>query len=977
MSRIELQIIGTANFTQIDSAVARLKSQLASINSMRLTGAIDSDALKNIDSYINSFRSAIAASGMYERHLVNITNETEKFGKSLERGNLRLGQLYKTAMDYRRSEMGQIRQLAREQVRMQNAVSIATSGGAADVYVPKGLDESIEKHRVLSQEYRILRQVISNGSTELINWGKNTQWAGRQLTVGLTVPITMFGAAAAKAFMDADKQLTRLSKVYGDATKGVVSSSEISNIRQQTLGLAQDIASTMGVSVTETLGIAADIAATGKEGNELLGATKEAMRLSVLGEVDRQEAMRATLAIQTVFKQNTEGLTDSINFLNAVENQTSTSLNDLVTGIVKAGPVVQGLGGSIEDLALMMVAMREGGVPASEAANAIKSSMGALINPTKQTTQVLNDFGIDLKNIVDSNAGDVIGTLVDLQDALGGLDTLSRQRAIEQIFGKFQFSRINALLSNLNKAGSQTEQVMALAELSTTQLAETAERELTAVTESATGKFQRAFESLKANLIPIGETFAEVGTMLLNVGNKILEVFNALPDPIKNFFKILTMGTAVIGPLIMITGVLGNFFGYLVKGISTLMLFRKAGRGAFELLTPESAATMKATELLTESLFDQTTAVNTMASAIDTLVKKLELLQAALSQTSSASSTSTSTVLANAEASAATAQGMGGPYISPQSPFMKRTGGSGLQKPGLTYSHLTPETIISGILEDQAKSVMGMGSFVYGDKSAEVNRLLGAFRPDVTSISESTVTDQQRRELLMSYGRSGGLAADKMRDLEKIISEMTSAELAQMLPSWEKISAQQSQYVGMLKSVQQGLTKDFSATTDALEKYKKDVISDGPEIAARRLLDTLRALDIDVQRNIDETSAELERIKQEVQALPETERPAALANMVTERVTQQMELPAVQAIQASGVQGFTDARKGFTETMMYAAQQMTDEMFQAGMITEELANAMREQISAHSNHALSLKSLEDAEKQLETSSKNLAQTNEE
>ena len=38
----------------------------------------------------------------------------------------------------------------------------------------------------------------------MINWGKNTQWAGRQLTVGLTVPLAAFGKAAADALADTD-----------------------------------------------------------------------------------------------------------------------------------------------------------------------------------------------------------------------------------------------------------------------------------------------------------------------------------------------------------------------------------------------------------------------------------------------------------------------------------------------------------------------------------------------------------------------------------------------------------------------------------------------------------------------------------------------------------------------------------------------------------------------------------------------------
>ena len=422
MSRIDLNVVATGNFGQLEAQLARLKAQVGALNaSMTNASLINPTALSNMQKYSELMSDQLRSTGMFQTKMVSLTSETERFGQSLARGNLRLGDYFRTATGHIRNQQTEIQKLAKAQVAMANSTTMAMGDGQAMVITPRGIDQAIHKQQLLNQEYRIFRQVVAGGSTQLINWGKNTQWAGRQLTVGLTVPLAIFGAAAAKTFMDADKQLTRLAKVYGDASKGMVNTSELEAIRSQTLGLAQDIASGMGVAVEETLSIAADIAATGKEGNELLAATSEAMRLSVLGEVDRQEAMRATLSIQSVFKQDTEGLTESINFLNAVENQTSTTLDDLVTGIVKAGPVVQGLGGEIKDLALMMVAMREGGVPAAEAANAIKSSLASLINPTKQTTDVLNKFGVDLIGIVDNNAGDVIGTLNDLQVALGGI----------------------------------------------------------------------------------------------------------------------------------------------------------------------------------------------------------------------------------------------------------------------------------------------------------------------------------------------------------------------------------------------------------------------------------------------------------------------------------------------------------------------------------------------------------------------------
>jgi TP901 family phage tail tape measure protein len=180
--------------------------------------------------------------------------------------------------------------------------------------------------------------------------------------------------------------------------------------------------------------------------------------------------MKATLALQTAFKQNSSELADSINFLNAVENQTSTSLNDLVEAIPKAGPVVKGLGGDVKDLSLMMVAMREGGIPAAEAANAIKSGLASLINPTKQARAMLQGYNIDIDKIQKAADGKLIPMVMGFKKALDGLDSFTKSQVIEQIFGKFQFARMTALFENLGSKGSQTLQVMDLMGASTAEL---------------------------------------------------------------------------------------------------------------------------------------------------------------------------------------------------------------------------------------------------------------------------------------------------------------------------------------------------------------------------------------------------------------------------------------------------------------------------------------------------------------------------
>ena len=155
----------------------------------------------------------------------------------------------------------------------------------------------------------------------------------------------------------------------------------------------------------------------------------------------------------------------------------------------------------------------------------------------------------------------------------------SKQQALEQLFGKFQFARMNALFANLGKQGSQTLQVLDLMKASTQDLANIAGRELSQVTESASGKYRRAIEGLKADLAGLGESFLNISTKFINAIDKLVKLFNNLPDPIKNIASGLGIITAMVGPIIMLTGVLANFAGYIIKAASHFRAFFKGAEG--------------------------------------------------------------------------------------------------------------------------------------------------------------------------------------------------------------------------------------------------------------------------------------------------------------------------------------------------------------------------------------------------------------
>ena len=521
--------------------------------------------------------NSINRTGQFSATIKNVKSTTESFTNALEKNKLSMREYFrysgaatKTFGRFFRTEFDTINKVARERVKDLQTQYIRmgrdANGAIKAIAVrPLALDmESLgTKTQIAAQRQALLNQMLKQGSTNLLNFGKNTQWAGRQLMVGFTIPLVMFGSVASKTFMDMEKQAIRFKRVYGE----LFTTTEQTN---KALAEIKDLANEFtryGIAVSKTMELAADIAATGKMGADLTAQVAESTRLAVLGGVEQAEALKATISLTDAFGVSAEDLAGKIDFLNAVENQTVTSIEDLTIAIPKAGPVVQQLGGDVQDLTFFLTAMREGGINASEGANALKSGLASMINPTGKAAEMLQGFGINLKGIVEANKGNVKGIVIDFAKALDTLDPLNRAQAIEQLFGKFQFARLSTLFQNVIKEGNQASRVLKLANATTEELAILSERELKKVEDSPMFKFQKAVEDIKVTLVPLGEAFLKAVTPVLEFGTKILEKFNELDAGAKQFVVGLTAIAGVIGPVFLMGfGLIANGVANVIKG---------------------------------------------------------------------------------------------------------------------------------------------------------------------------------------------------------------------------------------------------------------------------------------------------------------------------------------------------------------------------------------------------------------------------
>jgi TP901 family phage tail tape measure protein len=611
-------------------ALAELKAlekQIQFFNKSIIQGSSEAARIQN--EFSSSLIHNINATGKFTASMGKVHTETERFTNALEKNKLSAREYFRYSMASTKSfgklfgkEFGTITKVAEERVKLLQTRHIEL-GRAADgamravKIVPNSLDYSkpITQMQLAIQKQQIFNKLLDAGTTKLLNFGKNTQWAGRQLMVGFTIPLTILGGTAIRTFKEMETQAIRFKKVYGDMfTATSETDAALANIKQ----LANEFTK-YGVSVADTIKLAADAAAAGNSGAQLEGVVTQATKLAVLGGVAQDQALEATISIQNAFKVTGEELNNTINFLNAVENQTVVALDDITQAIPKVAPVIRQLGGDIEDLAFFMAAMQEGGVGAAEAANALKSGLASLINPTKAATKMSAELGINLNGIVDANAGDLRMTVMSFAKALEPLDDLARARLIETIFGKYQFARISTLFDNVSKSGTQASRVLQIAAASTEELAIMAERELGITADSAAIKFTASIEKLKASLVPVGAAFAEALTPIIDFATRALEKFNSFSDGTKKAIVTVLAVVGGIGPVLLMS------IGLIANGIANIGKFINILRKGYQSLTVGGQALGLSTQYLSTEQLEAVSVANNLHNVHELLTDQFAL----------------------------------------------------------------------------------------------------------------------------------------------------------------------------------------------------------------------------------------------------------------------------------------------------------------------------------------------------------------
>ena len=445
----------------------------------------------------------------------------------------------------------------------------------------------------------------SKSRKSMMAWGNQIQWTGRQLQYNWTLPIVLAGAAATKFALDNEKAFTRVKKVYGDTDDAVAwfrknqqaipegmtavqAAAEAEKNELEALERAfVALSNRYGVVQKEVLETAGAWAAAGQSGAALAKSTELSIRASVLGEMDLAKATESLIAIQAQYSLSTKELGNTLDTLNAIENQTGISMQGLIDGFARSAGVAREAGVDVRHLGAMLAALVPASGTAANAGNSLKTIISRLLAPTGDAAKLMREFGVDTRDAAWQSstaverltilARHMDGTLQktgesteDVADNMYALSDSQKSVVASTLGSRYQMNRFLVLMREMAPSTTYYEKALN-ATADSTKTAALAQKELDDVLKSSPHRLKTMWVVLQNGLADAIQPAIPFIIYLSQAIGGLIQKFNDLDPAVQKLALVMLVALAAVGPVVRYFGSLATLLGAMAVPLKALV----------------------------------------------------------------------------------------------------------------------------------------------------------------------------------------------------------------------------------------------------------------------------------------------------------------------------------------------------------------------------------------------------------------------
>ena len=376
---------------------------------------------------------------------------------------------------------------------------------------------------------------------------------GGTLTKSITVPVVAAAPASVKNFSEVDKTMRLVEKTMGDTAWA---SGDLEKAMKSA-------ASNSVFGMNDAANAALNFARQGFNAADASKMLTPAMSLAAGTATDLAVVSGGLGNAMKIFADQGLQAGNAADILAKAQGQANTTVQDLLDSMTVAGPIVDSVGWSMKDLAVITDVFGDAGISGSEGATALKTGLARLASPADDATAVMKRLGIEIFN-TDGTMKNFTSVQKQLHTAFAGLTQEEQLQAAATLFGKNQMAKWMTLI----KASPETVDKYSSALDNCTGSAEDMANALL----SGPGG---AIEKLKSSLDVLSYTLGDI------VGNdiqpfienitEIVDKFNSLDKGTQEATLKMVAFAAAIGPAFMALSKGVGIIASVEKGMGTLV----------------------------------------------------------------------------------------------------------------------------------------------------------------------------------------------------------------------------------------------------------------------------------------------------------------------------------------------------------------------------------------------------------------------
>lgn len=513
------------------------------------------------------------------------------------------------------------------------------------------LQENPAALREIQQQIKQINTTASRGamagmfggaaSSGLIKFGKNVQWAGRQLEYRFTLPLVLAGAAAVKFANDNARAFTQLQNVYIGA--GDTSAAFTKELATQK-ALFEAMSSVYGIAQSEVISIGVEWAKAGERSLGLGRSVKATLDVLTVAGGDYLEVTHELIALRQAFGLSAGQLRTALGIIAVAASKSAVGFTDYLEAATRAGATSRAVGVDIQHFVALVASMTPAAGDAVGAATALNRIFARLFTPTKQSAEVLQLAGINIHETT-WQAANGAQRIQRLAEAWKKLTPAQRVFLDSQIGSRFQINRISVLLDDvINKHGRYQGVLDATANK---------QRAVNILQEQVNNTLKsspKAFDELKVSIenmiaraiVPL------IPSILQFIGliNQVVTWFAHLSPSTRSWILELLALLAILGPIVSyvgsfmtLFGIMGKTFGGLGKGVFVAIRWFLRLIGVLGASQAEAETTLADVEGAVAGMDASIQGLlASIATGVETIVAELEMLPAAMAAASAESS---------------------------------------------------------------------------------------------------------------------------------------------------------------------------------------------------------------------------------------------------------------------------------------------------------------------------------------------------